>query len=55
MDEDEEGYWENEGQQAEDTGAVGGEFIDTADLSNYIQVDPERIAPGGHYTNFISD
>lgn len=54
FEEDEE-YWSKGGEPADDAGAVGGEWIDTNDLSKLITVDTERIAAGGFYTNYVED
>lgn len=40
---------------ADDAGAVGGQWVDTNDLSHMIAVDTERIAAGGFYTNYVND
>lgn len=54
-DTDEDEYWADDGEPADEAGAVGGEWIDTNDLSHLITVDRERIAAGGFYTNFVDD
>lgn len=56
-DEDEKEFWYGEGKLADDddTGAVGGEWVDSSDLSRMIAVDKDRITAGGYYTNFMDD
>lgn len=51
----EEDSWSKDGAQLDDHGAVGGQWIDTNDLSHMIAVDTERISAGGFYTNFVDE
>ncbi|KAG8823609.1 hypothetical protein FRB91_001808 [Serendipita sp. 411] len=53
-DEDDEEFWAEDGEVADETGAVGGEWVDTNDISRLISVDRDR-AMGGFYTNFVED
>ncbi|KIM25207.1 hypothetical protein M408DRAFT_331309 [Serendipita vermifera MAFF 305830] len=56
-EEDEREYWYDDGKLADDddTGAVGGEWVDSNDIAHVIAVDRDRIAAGGYYTNFVDD
>lgn len=55
-DEDEsDGYWAHDGEVADDAGAVGGQWVDTNDISHLITVDRERIEAGGFYTNYVDE
>ena len=56
-EEDEKEFWYEDGKLAgdNDTGVVGGEWVDSNDLAQVIAVDRERIAAGGYYTNFVDE
>ena len=54
-EEDEKEYWYDEGKLDSEHGAVGGEWVDSDDLTRIIAVDNERIAAGGFYTNFVDE
>jgi hypothetical protein len=51
----EDDFWSKDGEQLDDPGAVGGQWVDTNDIAHMISVDRERIGAGGFYTNFIDE